>query len=563
MSQLSQRESYRPSGRVDWSRLVWVLPVAIAWSGLLAAAFCLLVAWGYYVMTFTVLIPPACFAPWVASRIVRSAHCRSQVLAGVLSGLMGLGGYSAYLHADQCLRWGVPWTAVDRLPGYVVFRMETDRWHFVHQGALLRPAEPAPGVVPWRRLAAVNVLTRNWGQLLFDVCTLTIGPLAGGMVAARKPYSESRRRWCACEKLVLARKEGVALGEALITNQIDVWVQSGPHKAGEHEPHITVSVWYTPRDPLSDVDWDVFVAINRGARWRLSPAEAADMTVLFPALQDLAGPSVTRLAAEASQSPNGARIRLVPPQLAGLAQNSWTRALGRGIVVSAMIGPGLSVMIILAGGTWLLSQLAQGPQPLVPIWLVTAYVFGVAVASRAFIGWWHKPERQMSFELGRRFDHWLLRRAIRQRPSPLVAADDPEAIFVEMSPRRLLQLDGDCDYGDGDYNHGLLRFDWEQERLLFEGDYACYEIPAAAIQECRVEGFPGTGKNTGGLFAVVLQVQLGEGAWELPLFPLRGLEGATRWHQAWALFERIESLCGREFAEQPSEPPPAPPIAVC
>jgi len=29
-----------------------------------------------------------------------------------------------------------------------------------------------------------------------------------------------------------------------------------------------------------------------------------------------------------------------------------------------------------------------------------------------------------------------------------------------------------------------------------------------------------------------------------------------------ALLERIESLCGREFTEQPSEPPPAPPLSV-
>jgi len=558
MSRLSPRETYRPSGRSDLWRLVWALPVALIWCGLMAAFFNLLVALGYYLLALAVLLP-ASFSAGLAVRIVRATHCRNRVLAGVLGGAMGLVGYAAYLHADQVLRWNVPWTAVDRLPGYVAFRMETDRWQFLHKGALLRPAQPAPGVVPRRGLAGVNVLSMNWGLLLFDVGVMLLVPLASGTYVAGQPYSESRRRWCDSEKLILAPEAGQSLSAALAADEIDAWVLSQPRKVGEHEPHVTVSVWYTPRGKGADVDWDVFLAINNGPRWRLTPAEAADLTVLLPALQDLAESTEERLAAEAAQSPGGAQIHPVPPPYAGLAQNEQTMLWGHLLIWTAMIGPAVLACALLPGGVCLLGAAIQRFQ-LLPNWTIVAYVVVVGLSLMAFLSYWHNPERQMSLELGRRFNHWLLRRAIRQRPAPLVAADDPEAVFVDMSPRRLWGR-GVAAH-PGEFNQGLLLCDWQREKLLFEGDYACYEIPAAVILDCQIEGLPGAGSNTGGLFGVILQVQVGTGVMELPLFPMRSFTRGNRWQQAAALYAEIESLCGREFTEQPSEPPPAPPLAV-
>jgi hypothetical protein len=404
----------------------------------------------------------------------------------------------------------------------------------------------------------VNFFTINWGLLLLDAGILLLVPLATGAYAAGQPYSESRRRWCDCERLTLAPAAGASLRAALAAGQIGEWVLSRPLKVGEHEAHVTISVWYTPRAQESDVDWDVFLAIAGGPRWRLAPEEAADLTVLLPSLQAVAEPTQERMSAEAAQIPGGAQIRPVPPPFAGLAQNRRTRAVGRAIMASAIVAPGVMVMVVLGGGTYLLTELASRPQPLIPEWIVPCYVVGAGLASLALVGYWFHPERQRWLELGRQFDHWLLRRAIRQRLLPLVAADDPAAIFVEMCPRRLFQAG---QVADGEFNQGLLLVNWERERLLFEGDYACYEIPAAAIAQCQIEGFDGVSANTGGLFGVILQVELGTGVVELPLFPLRGLAG-NRWQQAVELRARFELLCGREFGEQPSEPPPAPPLHV-
>jgi hypothetical protein len=557
MNANAHRECYRPCGRCDLSRLALLLPVAAVWSGVVGAFFFLLVSTGYYFLAMAVLLPAA-FTAGVVGRLVRWSHCRNRLLAAVIGGSMSLAGYVAYLHADQCLRWDMPWTAIGRLPGYVAFRMETDRWQFLDKGALLRPQQPAAGVVPWRPIAPPKGWSLNWFMLLFDASVLVLVPLATGVYAAGLPYSESRRRWCETEKLILSPESAAALREALIHSQIGDWVLSRPQKVGEHEPHAVVSVWYTPREAGADVDWDVFVCVGSGPRWRLTAAEAADLTVLLPELQDVAQQAEARLAADASSEGGGARIRPVLPSFAGRAQNIWTVLAGKAIIQAAMIGPGLVAVALLPGGVGLLTLAAQRFAWL-PAWAIVIYVVGVGLGLLALIRYWHNPERPMSFELGRRFDYWLMRRAIRQRPAPQVSADDPEAVFVEMSPRRLW---GRGYARPGEFNQGLLALDWEAERLLLEGDYHCYEIPAAAILDCQIEGMPGVGANTGGLFAVVLQVQVGQTVWEAPLFPLYAIEGSNNWQRAVALLEGIQSLCGRQFAEELSQPPAAPPIGA-
>lgn len=131
-------------------------------------------------------------------------------------------------------------------------------------------------------------------------------------------------------------------------------------------------------------------------------------------------------------------------------------------------------------------------------------------------------------------------------------ADDPGAIFAEMSPRRLWTGErAEC----GDYNQGLLRVDQAGRVLLFEGDYECYRVPAAAVLTCTVESL-GAMTTTAAYFAVVLHVRLGSGTWEFPFFPLANIEGNIHWERAMTLLGQIETMCGRSFGSPP--PPPAP-----
>jgi hypothetical protein len=151
-----------------------------------------------------------------------------------------------------------------------------------------------------------------------------------------------------------------------------------------------------------------------------------------------------------------------------------------------------------------------------------------------------------------RFDHGLIRRAIAGRPKPLVAADDARAVFAEMSPRRLWAAGkARC----GEYNQGLLLADADRRLLLFEGDYDCYWVPAAAVLACDLEAPCGTGTTTASLWGVVLHVRLGGGTWEFPFFPLANIEGGNNWEKATALRRRVERVCGRGFGNQQPAPP--------
>jgi hypothetical protein len=552
MAPAPDRPRYRPSGRLDTNRLLEALAVLAAGSIVIAAAYCGMIAGGMYFSALSVFFPVVAAA--IATRAaVRLAHCRNRVLAGAVGAAFGLAGYLGYFHADQCLRWGVPWVAVERLPGYVAFRMETDDWELLDRGAMLRPQPPAPGVRPVRALAKANWRTWNWAGFFFEALALALAPLATGVKTAAEPYSERRRRWCSRESLTLAPEAGPALRRALADSTLAAWVEAGPRKVGAHQKHCQVSVWYTPAQDGEEPEVETFLAVGQGPRLRLTPEEAAALVPLLPAVRDVAGPSLAQLAAEAEQSgdPDSARVWAVPPPYAGRSQNPRNRLVGKCIRWGLTLLPVAVVPTVLLGGTYFLAEVAL-PRHLVSVEVVAVGAIVVGLACLVFTRWWYNPERRVPFVLGIRFDHGLIRRAVAERPGPLVAADDPRAVFAEMSPRRLwAQGSAKC----GEYNQGLLLVDDGRGMLLFEGDYERYSIPAAAVLACDVEVLSGMAATTAALYAVVLRVRLGGGVWEFPFFPLAGIEGRNNWERATALRRRVEGLCGQAFGA----PLPAPP----
>jgi hypothetical protein len=552
MGHVPDRTRYRPSGRVDSARLSAPLALLAATSAAVAAGYGVMIAAGVYFAAVSIFFPVLAVA-FATRSAVKRAHCRSRVLAGALGAACGLAGYLGYFHLDQCHRWGVPWVAVDRLPGYVAFRMETDRWKALDRGAVLQPRPPAPGVRPVRPLAGANFRTWNWAGFFFEALALTVVALVTGVKSAAEPYSERRRRWCSRESLTLAPEAGRALRQALADGTLAAWVEGRPQKVGAHQEHCTVHVWYTPARDGEEPEVETFLGVGVGAPLRLTPEEAAALVPLLPAVRDIAGPSLADLAAEAERSgdPDSARVWPVPPPYAGRAQNPRNRRLGRCLRWGLMILPLPLVGGVLIGGSYLVYELAV-PRHLLPEEAVVVYVITAGLSCLVFSRWWFHPERRMPVVLSVAFDRGLIRRAVAERPEPLVAADDPRAVFAEMSPRRLWALGkAEC----GEYNQGLLLVDDERGALLFEGDYERYRIPAGAVLACDVEALSGMAATTAAFYAVVLRVRLGGGVWEFPFFPLAGIEGRNNWERATALRRRVEGLCGRSFGPPPVAPP--------
>jgi hypothetical protein len=144
---------------------------------------------------------------------------------------------------------------------------------------------------------------------------------------------------------------------------------------------------------------------------------------------------------------------------------------------------------------------------------------------------------------------YMFRRAqgqMRQRPEAIVDPNNPEAIFVEVVPRRnwgsiALQNAEDI---------GFLLLDTDRGQLLIEGDNKRYRIPAAAVLSSDVELMNPNSANDEratpvGLVVLKVRDRLGER--EVPLRPVRTVAGdalgGNYMERAQELERRIASAC--------------------
>jgi hypothetical protein len=135
----------------------------------------------------------------------------------------------------------------------------------------------------------------------------------------------------------------------------------------------------------------------------------------------------------------------------------------------------------------------------------------------------------------------------QNRPDSIVDLTNPEAILIEVVPRRnwgKLTLENAED-------QGFLCVDQERRQLLFEGDKNRYRIPAEAVRSCEVEVMNPSESRSAPIACVVLTFQdekIGER--EVPLLPRRTIAGAnlgTNYvERANELYRRMQSLLAEQ-----------------
>jgi hypothetical protein len=470
-------------------------------------------------------------------------------LAGTLGACCGLAGFLLYFHIDQCVRWGAAPAAVDRLPAYISFRMSTDQWIWFSKGAILAPQAPAAGVEPEAWPTLEGRAAWNWRLLLLEALALLLAPLATGLSAASRPYSERWRRWCDCESIFIDKKQGRAVRRALGDGTLDQWVDSGPRLVTDSHPHCKLTVWYARSDDADEGLTDVLLSINDGPRLRLKSREAAALMKLLPAMRASSGVKPT------SEQPN---LRSFDPNVAYIWPVPKTsrrrrfrlryelRRIGKGLKLALPI---CGLFVVLFGGGWAIEQWLVKPG-IVGGWALAAFIAGVGLPLAVRIGLALPFQKlwQTHLEDAQR----ALLDTIASRHDALVRANDPRAIYAEMLPRRFWELDGRI--GPTESNEGLLRFDEERRAVLFEGENERFLLPADSILSARIDSLPGVSNSVEGLFGVVLRVQLRDSEWELPFFPFRGLPAKTNWQRAAQLLAAFEELCGRQLGEELIEP---------
>ena len=116
------------------------------------------------------------------------------------------------------------------------------------------------------------------------------------------------------------------------------------------------------------------------------------------------------------------------------------------------------------------------------------------------------------------------RAQLLQRPEAIVDANNPDAIFVEVVPRRnwgkiALQNAEDV---------GFLHLDSQRRELLIEGDNKRYRVPVPAVVSCAVELMnpeAADDERDTPVGLVVLKVRDRLGEREVPLRPVRTVAG--------------------------------------
>jgi hypothetical protein len=528
------------------SFLVWTL-LSLAVAAGMGVLLYLAYMGGFYLIMIAPLLG-ALVGAGIVYLAVRQAHCRNRVLAGALGLVAGMVLYLGYYDAGLVNAIGLRNAhRVDVLPLYVKLRMQADVVEKVG-------AKPAPG-----RANAPDRVIMNWMLFALELAGVCAIMAVAGVHRAGFPYSEPGARWMREEMAIFPPGTGAALVEALETGLVAAWADAQPERASPTMPFSNITLHYDPeRDRHQDAA-PVYLTVKETRtvkqgllvkkpmpkvetlvnRVRLTPDEVRALQPVF------AGLRVLDSAEPAPQPATFARERPVV-QVEPVSEPYAGQVLSPGHRRRCQLRLAGLLALIAAGPVLLIAALALAVRGagLQSLWyLVPAILcmFGGIVCLGSLLKAAVAIQRHSARSLYRAASHQF-----RSRPDLLVDPDDPEAIFIEVVPRRnwaranrTLETASDV---------GFLRIDAQRGLLLFEGDRDRYRIPAGAVLGCEVEQVEPhnsfmTQTDHYPHFVAVVRANHPDGPWEAPLavrHDERGLfTGKSHQARALELRERI------------------------
>jgi hypothetical protein len=497
--------------------------------GLLGAWF---LAWstaGEYYGIGIILFLPAALIYWSVLRIVAVTKTRNRLVGFTLGSFAGTIVLMGSYHIDQCSRWGVGWERIDRLPGYIAFRTESDRLVKDRSVMLFIPLPKQDGIVPWHPLRA----SWNWRCIgfLVEVFFLIFVPGMIGLLRAKRPFSELLDEWFSKESFMLTRKSASALRSAMSSGTLHQWLATGVERTGNQQEHTVVTFWYCPRRALTALsESSAYVGFSSSPLYLLKPEEAETLSQLVPGLGEVAIPTEATYDDHSTPpaDPTVARlIKVSGPHVGHTAKPGvkwWGRLKLFGMLFSLILAAALPIFVFCMFGE--ISR-ALG----IPLWgLVTSLVIAL-VAFGSYAMWLLNPANN---PMGRMLvQHYrdVVANEVTLRPDALFSPNRPELVYVEIIQRRLWENLSEV---KNEFEAGFLMIDIDQQQLLFEGDRSRYIIPAASILRCELEKVANA-QASFGVYAVMLIARTKNGTLAFPISPRDGIDGADRDEKAAAL----------------------------
>ena len=539
---MNARPTYAPSGRANLGDL-W--PYALVLAGvatLQAVVHAALTGHNAYAVGYVWLAGGA-LTTWLARKLIRDSHCRNAPLAAGLLGAAGLVVFVGSYHADQCLRWGVGWQRLDRLPGFVTFRMETDGWWAIDgRMPLVWPLEADPRVVPHHPpRVRPNV---HWLVLLAEFAAVVVWPMAAAWAFARRPYSETVGAWYREEGIHLTPESAADLRLALTDGQFAAWADLGLEKTTPQEDHVRMRVWVCPRPAdRPEVEPEVYLTLGKAKPVLLTPEEVAALVETFPSLNDWATVPVELRLASLEQTPPPwnpalATFSRVPPPHAGRCKDTGVTWRGRLVMYAVAFAP-LAALFAALGLAYPLCRVleAVGVEP-------TPYLVGYFLACGAaflvVLVRYHNPKEDFALKFLTRYYHRTILGEARQRDDALFDVDRVGVVYAETLPRQLWHDLANPPEGVRLDEAALLFIDTVARRILFEGDRYRWSIPFEAVRKYEVE----VATVTLVFHVVVMSFDTADGLKELPLVPSAGLPGADRFERAGEFYRLLDEAVG-------------------
>jgi len=478
---------------------------------------------------------PAVIVYWRVRRTVGSTKTRNRLVGFALGFFTGTVLVLGLYHIDQCSRWGVGWHRLDRLPGYITFRMETDIWVFPGRGAFINPAPAQAGIVPWHQPRVT--LSRQWVAFFGEVGLIMFIPGIIGLRRTRRPFSELLNDWFSGESLVLTPQSADGLRSALKTGALEEWVTIGIERTGSQEKCTEVTIWYCLRSAKSDAsESSVYVSLGEGPCLLLDPEEAALVSNIVPGLAEFAIPieSIYDDPAKSLSDPTVAQLIKIPGPGPHVGQTKKPYVIWTGRI--KMIGMFYLVPFGIIAALTLFAGYSE--QLGVPRWAVIVVVGAAVIAFLVMLGWWtNDVGGNPTWRMICRHYRGVMTAEIALRTDAILSLSDRRLIHADIIPRRnWSDLFNMRDGNDG----GFLLLDVDRQLLLYEGDTYRFIIPAASIIRCQVEDVTKT-QTTAGFYATVITARTKTGSHDFPFLPLDGIWGANRFEKAVVLQGRILS----------------------
>jgi hypothetical protein len=521
MHLLDEPPRYCWSGRVRFGRFLMLALMVLACAATMAWVLHLCSRWGWYLVVIAPIIAALPVAG-LMNAAVAGGHCRNPVLAALVGLVAGLIVSPGHYQADIAAMAG--WEHVyrlDILPRYLEFRMNTNVFVDVARGGNQVGAGPDQ----------VGVIF-NW--VLFAVETLiACGCIMGvGIQRSRKAYAEEEGRWM--ERAVGFCQAGVGapVAEALRTGRLGDLREALVPMDDSDNAFCELILEYCPPGDDASARGPAFLTINEvmlvtgkangrketalARQWQIDPRDVDLLAVEVAAFAPARRAAVAEPPPLARTARGSAEIQPVPEPYGGTVLTPWHLTVGTIIAFLPLVLSMGTAGAALAYGANHGDDLSTAE---------TVLLLGTAVGVLV-LGFWFVV--CYSDFLPSRYLYRLSKQAVFQRPDRLVEPDNPEALYVQVIPRRnwgRVMLENASDIG-------FLWVDRSRRLLLFEGDRERWRIPAQAIVSCEVQHFLlGGDQHSGGkkFFLAVLRAQTGDAVWEAPV---------TRRHIYWG--KRLE-----------------------